>query len=79
MQVVSVDSVVKVVAQQPSAAWLRSDIARALGRAKTTHVIQTIERAVREGRLQKLPGYDANFREAWVYTMPGAQLECSDM
>lgn len=49
--------------------WTRADIARGLGRSKTTHVISTIERAARMGLIQKLPGQDAAGRDAWVYTV----------
>jgi len=38
--------------------WNRLDIARAAGREKTTHVIDTIERAVRLGYIHYYDGHD---------------------
>lgn len=52
--------------------WTRRDIASALGREKTTHVITQIELAVQLGFVERLPGYAGN-REAWVYCVPGYQ------
>ncbi len=54
--------------------WGRSEIAEALGRKKTTHVIETIERAVRMGLIHKLEGQDSQGRFAWVYTIEIEQL-----
>lgn len=49
------------------ALWNRSDIARRLGRKKTTHVISTIELACSLGFVFKYFGHDG-VRECWIYT-----------
>lgn len=52
--------------------YSRLDIAEALGREKTTHVINTIERAVRMGLIEKFPGWVGS-RQGWVYGPIGQQ------
>lgn len=47
--------------------WNRLDIASFAGREKTTHVILTIEKAVKEERIYKYWGHDGK-RCAWIYT-----------
>lgn len=54
--------------------WTRRDIADALGRGKTTFLIETCERAVRMGLINKIAGYDAQGRETWLYTIEVSQL-----
>lgn len=48
--------------------WNRLDIATYAGRKKTTHVITTIENAVKLGYCYKYWGHDGT-RPAWIYTL----------
>lgn len=69
---VSIDRIVEVVQR---GRWMsRRDIADAMGRAKTTHVVAQIERAVRHGRLQRVPGY-IDGQVGWLYGQPDTQPE----
>lgn len=68
--IVTPEAVAEVVGQ---GGWFsRSDIASALGREKTTHVINTIERAVRMGLIERFPGHVGS-QTGWVYGPPGQQ------
>lgn len=64
-------AVAKIV--QQGGYWTRLDIAEALGREKTTHVIETIERAVRAGLINRIEGQDDQGRDAWIYTIEVSQ------
>lgn len=57
--------------------YSRLDIAEALGREKTTHVVNTIERAVRQGLIEKFPGMVGS-RPGWVYGPVGQQPKLFD-
>lgn len=63
---------VKILVQR-GGYWTRLDLAREMGRAKTTHVIATIEKAVTMGFINKIAGYDEHGRDAWIYTIESEQ------
>lgn len=68
----SVDLVEEIVASENPwrgnvRLWNRLDIASMAGREKTSHVIRTIENAVKEERVYKYWGHDGT-RHAWIYT-----------
>jgi len=48
--------------------WSRLMIARALGRKKTSHVMNMIDLAFRLGYIKRVWGNDG-IRECWVYTV----------
>lgn len=54
---------------EPGQLMSRSQIAKALGREKTTWVISRIEMAVELGIISKAPGY-IHGQGAWVYARP---------
>jgi predicted transcriptional regulator len=69
MPAINAQAVARVVCSTDGA-WTRLDIAQALNRAKTTHVIAMIEQAVKEGLISKHAGYDRDWRPCFVYCNP---------
>lgn len=65
--IVSVKNVAYLVGQ--GGYWSRADIARRMGRDKTTHVVATIERAAQQGLINKIFGQDDHGRFTWLYTI----------
>jgi len=49
-------------------AWSRLSISKALGRKKTSHVINQIELAVSIGYIKRVVGSDG-VRDCWLYTV----------
>lgn len=63
--VVTPEEIARVVGQ--GGYWSRGDIARGLGREKTTYIINRIEMAVRMGLIYRCAGHVGNQR-GYVYT-----------
>jgi len=70
--VVSPKNVARVVGK--GGYWSRKEIAEFMNRDKTTHVINTIEKAVSMGLINRIAGQDDHGRSTFIYTIETKQI-----
>jgi hypothetical protein len=72
------ESIQRMLEQQPGVWWTRLMIASEHGKRKTTHVINTIRRAVEEQRIIETDGFDSYNMPCKVYRSAYIDKSVSD-